>query len=151
MAESSEFGVRSWEYLSPNSELRTKKEVVMPKKVLLVEDSLTDAAIVKEILEKEDVDVAVAGTGNEGVKLAEKIKPDLVILDLILPDISGFEVCAKLKQDVSLNNAIIVIFSVKDSIEDISKAFQLGADDYVIKPPQPEFLVKKIRLYLGMR
>ena len=123
----------------------------MPKKVLLVEDSLTDAAIVKEILEKEDVDVAVAGTGNEGVKLAEKIKPDLVILDLILPDISGFEVCAKLKQDVSLNNAIIVIFSVKDSIEDISKAFQLGADDYVIKPPQPEFLVKKIRLYLGMR
>jgi len=151
LAESSEFGVRSWEYLSPNSELRTKKEVVMPKKVLLVEDSLTDAAIVKEILEKEDVDVAVAGTGNEGVKLAEKIKPDLVILDLILPDISGFEVCAKLKQDVSLNNAIIVIFSVKDSIEDISKAFQLGADDYVIKPPQPEFLVKKIRLYLGMR
>ncbi|HNV87110.1 MAG TPA: response regulator [Candidatus Omnitrophota bacterium] len=120
-------------------------------KVLVVEDSLTDAAIVKDLLEKEGIEVSLAANVSDGYRKAMGIKPDLILLDLMLPDGSGFDLCARVKQEVSLSKTIVVIFSIKDNMEDITRAFQLGADDYIIKPPLPEFLVRKIRLYLGMR
>jgi len=121
------------------------------KKVLVVEDSSTDAAIVKDLLEKEGIEVFVAVNAGEGYRKAMELKPDLILLDLMLPDGSGFDLCVRIKQEVSLSGTIVVIFSVKDNMEDITRAFELGADDYIIKPPLPEFLVRKIRLYLGLR
>ena len=123
----------------------------MAKKVLIIEDNSTDASIVKSLLMEEGVEVEVAVTGEEGITKAREIVPDLVILDLRLPDIDGFEVCARLKKEAGLVRTIVVILSIKDSAEDIKRAFQLNADDYIIKPSQPEFLIKKIKLYLGMR
>jgi twitching motility two-component system response regulator PilH len=123
----------------------------MARRVLIIEDSATDAAIVKELLEKEGLEVAVAVSGKEGVEKAVVSRPDLIVLDLILPDVSGFEVCSMLKKESCLNKAIVVVLSVKDNIDDITKAFHVGADDYIIKPPLPELLIRKIKLYLGMR
>ena len=123
----------------------------MLKKVLIIEDSPTDAAIVKELLAKENIDVQIADKGNEGLEKARKIKPDLIILDLMLPDISGFEVCSQIRKDPSLEKTMIVILSIKDDVSEITKAFREGADDYMIKPPVPDFLTRKIKLYLGIR
>jgi len=123
----------------------------MAKRVLLIEDNPTDAAIVKEHLIEEGIEVDVAQTGKSGLEKTRETKPDLVILDILLPDMSGFEVCSKLKKEISLKKTIIVILSVKDSIDDIKKGFAAEADDYIIKPPEPHFLVRKIKLYLGMR
>ena len=123
----------------------------MAKKVLIIDDSPVDAAMVKDFLDQEGIDVAIAGTAQEGLKKALATKPDLIVLDLVLPDMSGFELCPKLKQEVSLSKTIIVVVSIKDRVEDINKAFHAGADDYIIKPPQPEFLFKKIMLYLGLK
>jgi len=123
----------------------------MAKKVLLIEDSPLDAEIAKSLLEKEDVEVEVAISGKEGIKKAGDMKPDLILLDLILPDIDGFKVCSEIKKDPALNKTIIVILSIRDKMDDITKAFTNGADDYIIKPPVPEFLVKKVKLYLGMK
>ena len=122
----------------------------MKKRVLLIEDSPTDTSIVKALLANEDIEVFTASGGHQGISEAERLKPDLVILDLILPDIDGFQVCSRLKSNSSLKNTIVVILSIKDTIPEITRAFQSGADDYVIKPPIPDFLSKKIRLYLGM-
>ena len=123
----------------------------MAKKVLIIEDSATDASIVKELLEKEGIKIDVSVSGREGIEKATAMKPDLIVLDLLLPDISGFDVCAKLKENASLTTTIVVVLSVKDNIEDITRAFHMGADDYIIKPPLPELLTRKIKLYLGLR
>ncbi len=123
----------------------------MAKKVLYIEDSLTDTGIVKEAFEKEGIVIDTAVTGEEGLKKARQIKPDLILLDLILPDIDGFEVCSQIKQDVSLNKSLVIVLSIKDNIEDITRAFAMGADDYIIKLPLPDLLTRKIKLYLGIR
>lgn len=128
-----------------------KREGTMPKKVLIIEDSATDAAIVKELLEKEGITTVISVSGKEGVEKAVALKPDLIVLDIMLPDISGFDVCAKLKEKTALSATIVVVLSVKDNIEDITRAFHVGADDYIIKPPLPELLTRKIKLYLGIR
>ena len=121
------------------------------KKVLIIEDSATDAAIIQQLLRDENLEVETTGTGEEGLKKARSFLPDLITLDLMLPGIDGYEVCRQLKQEVNLNDTIVLIISMKDTVEEITKAFQAGADDYVIKPPWPELLAKKIKLYLGQR
>ena len=122
----------------------------MAKKILVIEDDVLDAEVIKKAIESEgEMEVETASTGEDGLKKALEFKPDLVTLDLILPDISGFEVCRRLKSERSLAKTIVIILSVKDTLEDIKKAFHVNADDYIIKPPMPEYLVKKIKLYLG--
>ena len=120
------------------------------KKVLIIEDSAADAAMVKDILRRDDLTVEMALDGIEGLSKAKSALPDLILLDLILPGIDGYEVCRMIKKEESLRHAVVVILSVKDTVEDITRAFQAGADDYIIKPPRPEILAKKIKLYLGM-
>lgn len=123
----------------------------MAKKVLYIEDSPVDARMVKELLEKEGFIVQVAASGKEGLEKAKQMQPDLILLDLILPDIDGFGVCSAIRKDISLAKSIIIVLSVKDNMEDINKILSLGADDYIIKPPLPDFIIKKIKLYLGGR
>jgi DNA-binding response OmpR family regulator len=123
----------------------------MAKRVLIVEDNSTDAAVVNNLLVQEGLDVTIAINGQEGIKKALDIKPDLIILDIILPDISGFDVCARLKAEEALRDTIIVMLTIKDSLDDIKKAFQVNADDYIVKLPDPGFLMRKVKLYLGLR
>jgi len=121
------------------------------KKILIVEDSQMDAVIEEELLVREGFDVTVARTGREGIEKAGEIRPDLAIVDLILPDIGGYEVCSAIKKEPGLKDTVVVVLSIKDKIDDITRAFQSGADDYIIKPIIPEFLTRKIKLYLGVR
>ncbi len=123
----------------------------MGKKILIIEASITDVAMTKELLEKEGMEVEVAMTGKSGVERAKKIKPNFVVLDLVLPDISGFEVCAQIREEEDLKKCIIIVLSVKDNLADIRKAFDAGADDYVIKMPDPGLLIRKIKLYSSVR
>lgn len=122
----------------------------MKKRVLIIEDSPTDAAIMKEAFKNSGLDVFVAATGEEGIILANKEKPDLIILDLFLPGIDGYEVCRRIRKGAELSRVIIVVVSVRNRVEDITEAIHAGANDYVIKPPHPEFLVNKAKLYLGI-
>ena len=123
----------------------------MSKKILLIEDSPTDAKIVKDLLGREDLEITIASSGAEGLKTAFAIKPDLILLDIMLPDMSGFDVCSKIRQAESIKKTIVVILSIKDNPADITRAFHAGADDYVVKPAVPDFLVKKLLLYIGIR
>ena len=123
----------------------------MAKKVLIIDDNSADADMVKSLLVEEGLEVDVALTGTEGMAKAFEMKPDLIVLDLVLPDISGVDVCAKLKRDPRLYNTKIVMLSIKDDIEYIKKSFDANADDYVIKPAMPEFLARKVKLYLGLK
>ncbi len=123
----------------------------MEKKVLIIEDSKTDANILVDLLREEGLIAEVASTGKRGLELAQEMVPDLVLLDLMLPDMSGLDICSEIKSDNRLKNTMVVVVSSQDDIKVITEAFHRHADDYILKPPVPEFLIKKIKLYIGNR
>ena len=122
----------------------------MTRRILVIENKKQDAEVVRNLLEKEKLDFRMATTGDEGLKEILAMKPDLVIVDIDLPDMSGFDVCSRVKKDTALAGTKVVILSSRDAVDDIKKAFTAGADDYIIKLPKPEFLVRKVRYHLGV-
>lgn len=120
----------------------------MKEKVLVIEDTATHRKIIETILEKANVTVQTAESGREGIEKARLWKPDLILLDLVLPDMDGFTVCAEIKRKSDLPDTVVVVLSVKDSVDDIIKAFQEGAADYIVKPLIPDLLIQKLKLYL---
>lgn len=123
----------------------------MAKKILLIDDSELDIGLVSDILKKNDYEVSSALTVKDGFDKAIQVKPDLILLDLMLPDGSGYDLCKKMKSEASLKDTLIIVLSIKNELADIERAFNSGADDYVVKPPSPEPLLRKIKLYLRDR
>lgn len=105
----------------------------MPAKVLVVEDSPTQALRLRLILEKEGLEVVVAKTGLEGVQVADQASPSIVVLDVNLPDIDGFQVCQKLKENPSTAELPVVMLTVKDRVTDTLAGLEVGADAYIPK------------------
>jgi len=116
------------------------------KKVLIVEDDKFLRELMAQKLIKEDYDVVEAIDGEDGLSKAKETKPDLILLDLILPGIDGFEVLAKLKEDVSVSEIPVVILSNLGQREDIERGLKLGAVDFLIKAHfTPQEIVNKVK------
>ncbi len=113
--------------------------------ILIVEDEIKIARIVKAYLESDGYKVILADTGKKAVEVIEKELPLLVILDLMLPDISGEEVCQYIKE---LGDIPVIMLTAKTSEEEKVVGFRLGADDYVTKPFSPRELVARVRAVL---
>lgn len=113
-------------------------------KILLIEDNRKEAAELSSLLEKNQYSVSCAYTGRDGIRRAGEKKFDLVILDLLLPDMKGEEICSLLKSRGSFRKIPVIVLSAKDGIEDIDELFERGADEYIIKPPRPEHLLNKV-------
>jgi diguanylate cyclase (GGDEF)-like protein len=103
-------------------------------KILLVEDSETQAKIAKDSLQKQGYEVVWAEDGKSAIKVATSSPPDLILLDFMLPDINGDEVCRWLKLNKGTRTIPIIMLTVKDSISDKVSGLEAGADDYVPKP-----------------
>jgi DNA-binding response OmpR family regulator len=101
--------------------------------VLIVEDSTPQALKVKLTLENNNCQVYWADTGWEGLNIAQQMNPDLIVLDIELPDISGFEVCKRLKADSNLVNIPVIMMTSRDYAEDALNGLELGAIDYIPK------------------
>ncbi|MBI2626120.1 MAG: response regulator [Candidatus Nealsonbacteria bacterium] len=106
----------------------------MPKqKIVLIEDDETLAEVLYSELTEAGFDVSPAFDGKEGLKQAKEKKPDLVLLDLILPEMHGFEVLEELKKSPDTVNIPVIILSLLGEDEDIKKGLKLGANDYIVK------------------
>lgn len=103
------------------------------KKILIVEDDEFLRSLTAKRLEKEGYMVVVAVDGESAVSVARENMPNLILLDLLLPGINGFDVLEKLKTDETLKNIPVIVFSNLGQKEDIDKANSLGADDFLIK------------------
>ena len=103
------------------------------KRILLVEDDPFLSSLLKNRLTKENVEVNHAHDGQEALDILKTYKPDLILLDLILPKKSGFEVMEGIRQDPQLQNAPVIIISNLGQPEDIQKGQELGAVEYFIK------------------
>ncbi len=110
----------------------------MAKKVLIVEDSPTQAAKTRFVLEGKGYQVFIATNGNEGVLQAAETQPDLIVLDVYLPLMSGFEVCKAIKSNFDLRNIPIIMFSNENKLKNMVTAYEMGADYYVVKGDEGE-------------
>lgn len=115
------------------------------KKILIIVYSELLLGMIADILKSENYDVVAANSGEEGLHVVSKENPDLVLLDAVLPEMDGFEVCKKLRAEESNNFMPIIILSSQVSEDDKLKALELGADDYIIKPFNPRELLSRVR------
>ncbi|MFA5810293.1 MAG: response regulator transcription factor [Thermoleophilia bacterium] len=113
--------------------------------VLIIEDEESIASFVRMYLEKEGYEVHVAGTGEGGLELAHDKNPAVIILDIMLPDIDGFEVCRRLRHD---SQVPIIMLTARDASTDKVVGLELGADDYITKPFDPRELVARVKSVL---
>lgn len=123
----------------------------MEQKVLLVDDEELFRRMIAMGLERHGFSVLQADNGDEAIKIAQREFPSLIILDLVMPGLLGFEVCATLRKDERFRKTPIIIMSAKSYKPDIDKAKELGADAYVVKPIEIEELVKLAREHLDKR
>jgi two-component system alkaline phosphatase synthesis response regulator PhoP len=115
------------------------------KKVLVVDDDTKTVELVKLYLNRDGYRVFTAGDGNEALRLARENHPDLIVLDLMLPGISGLEVCRILREE---SDVPIIMLTALTTDEDRLKGLDLGADDYVTKPFSPRELAARVRAVL---
>lgn len=120
----------------------------MQKTVLVVEDEHDIAALIEFHLKKEGLAVEIARTGRAGLEAAQRGNPDLLILDIMLPDLDGLEVCRRLKRHDTARNIPIIMVSARGEEADIVSGLELGADDYVTKPFSPRVLMARVRATL---
>ena len=121
----------------------------MSTKVLLIDDNANLLKLISIILRQSGFEVEMAHSGKLGLSLAEAGKPDLVLLDVMMPDMNGYEVCRQLRENPSLEHTRIVLFSAMSRRKDKETGFDAGADDYLIKPIHPVELVNKVREVLA--
>lgn len=120
----------------------------MDPMVLVVEDEPAQAEMLSYNLQKEGFRVAVAGDGEEGLLVARESMPDAIVLDWMLPGLSGIEVCRQLRSDASTRDIPILMLTARGEEEDRVRGIETGADDYVVKPYSPREVVARIKALL---
>ena len=120
-------------------------------RLLIVDDNPVNLSVVVEHLEESGYEVLVALDGQEALKRAAYSRPDLILLDVMMPGIDGFETCRRLKQQMATAEIPVIFMTALDDIADKVAAFQAGGVDYVSKPFQPEELLARVRTHLTLR
>jgi DNA-binding response OmpR family regulator len=121
----------------------------MAKRVLIVDDEANIVAALDYLLRRSGYEVSLAATGDEALRQMEAFAPDLVLLDVMMPQKSGYEVCRRIRERPEWSAVKIVMLSAKGREAEVSKGISLGADLYVTKPFSNAELVARIRELLG--
>ena len=116
----------------------------MGKKVLIADDEPNIVAAVEFLLQRSGYDVYVARNGEEALKLVEARNPDLVLLDVMMPVRSGYEVCRRIRENDAWRHIKIIMLSAKGRDAEVAKGLAIGADDYVTKPFSTQDLLQRI-------
>lgn len=116
-----------------------------PVEILVVEDSPTQAENVRYRLEQQGYKVQVASNGEEALQLVGRIRPAVVISDILMPKMDGFLLCKKIKSDENLRNIPVILLTALSDPQDVLKGLECGADDFITKPYDEEYLLAKIR------
>jgi CheY-like chemotaxis protein/MinD-like ATPase involved in chromosome partitioning or flagellar assembly len=117
-------------------------------RIAVIDDEAPNRAYLQTLLGTAGFDVQAAAGGNEGVALVEKERPDLVLVDLLMPEVDGFMVCERIRKGPAGADVQIVVLSVADGLDGKLRALELGADDYLVKPVESRELVTRIKVML---
>jgi len=125
-----------------------KRESSDKKKILIVDDSLLVRSYVSKILSDAGFNVYEAQNGEEALRVLEKIEIDLLILDIVLPDLSGFDILKEIRKKEEMMDLPVIIITSQAELDERIKGLSLGADDYLIKPFEPLELIARVRVQL---
>mgnify|MGYP001221016119 FL=1 len=117
--------------------------------VLVVDDSPDSLSLINDILEKEGISTLVALEGQQAITIAEQIKPDIILLDAMMPKMDGFETCLKLKQNRLLQHIPVVFMTGLTDSDSTLKGLNAGGVDYIVKPVNPDELIARIKIHAG--
>ncbi len=121
----------------------------MGQTVLIVDDSPTEIHVLKGILTKQGYNVLVAENGEAGVEAAKSSKPDLILMDVVMPGLNGFQATRQLSRDPDTSDIPVILVTTKDQETDRAWGLRQGAREYVVKPVSADELVSKIKSLLG--
>ncbi|MBS0545080.1 MAG: response regulator [Proteobacteria bacterium] len=121
----------------------------MKKKILIADDEQNIVISLEFLMKREGYEVTIANDGEEAVQRIRETRPDLVLLDVMMPRKSGFDVCQEVRADPSLASVRIMMLTAKGRDTEVSKGLALGADAYMTKPFSTKELVEKVRTLLG--
>jgi DNA-binding response OmpR family regulator len=125
--------------------------LLMSSRILVVEDDPAALRLVSYTLEAEGYEVLTATNGLQGLRKAQNDKPDLVVLDVMLPGIDGFEICHRLRADPRTAKLLIMMLSAKAREVDKATGLSVGADDYLPKPADPSDIVSHVKALLAKK
>ncbi|HEU4888583.1 MAG TPA: response regulator [Thermoanaerobaculia bacterium] len=118
------------------------------KKILLVDDSATTLMMEQMVLRGQAYQIVTAKNGREAVVIAQIEKPDLILLDVIMPEMNGFEACRQLRQQDATKSVPIIMVTTKGEEQNVETGFESGCSDYITKPINGPELLTKVRGYL---
>ena len=117
------------------------------KKILAVDDNPNNTAIMEELF-GEHYDLRTAANGKEAIKIALDFQPDLILLDIMMPDMDGYEVCRRLRRYPSLSETKIIMVTAKGALEDKVTGYEVGASDYITKPFDEKNILESVEFFL---
>lgn len=121
----------------------------MAEKILIVDDDLDTLRLVGLILQRQGYEIAAANSGQQALNMTKEDPPDLILLDVMIPDLDGYEVTRRLRADLATKNIPIIMFTAKSNVDDKVTGFEVGADDYLTKPTQPRELFAHVKAVLA--
>lgn len=119
--------------------------------LLLVDDNPTNLQVLYQTLEGRGYKLLLAKNGDDALNIARKVHPALVLLDIMMPGIDGYEVCRRIKEESELADSVVIFLSALDDVEDKVKGFAVGAVDYVSKPFQAEEVIARVETHIKIR
>ena len=117
-------------------------------RLLLVDDLPDNLKVLRQALEPEGYRILIASGGETALKLARSAKPDLILLDVLMPDLDGFETCRRLKQDAATQDIPVIFITARAETESVVEGFRAGGIDYIVKPFQSEEVLARVRTHL---
>jgi DNA-binding response OmpR family regulator len=121
----------------------------MPEKILIVDDDVDTLRLVGLMLQRQGYQIVAASSGHQALNMATTEKPDLIILDVMMPDLDGYEVTRQLRGSPATASIPIIMFTAKSQVDDKVTGFEVGADDYLTKPTQPRELFAHVKAVLS--
>jgi len=120
-------------------------------RILIADDNVPNVELLEAFLTEFDCEIAVASDGRDTLEKVESFKPDLILLDIMMPKLSGFEVCRKLKQDPKTKDVMVLMVTALNELGDIERAVNSGTDDFLSKPVNKLELLKRVENMLRLR
>jgi two-component system alkaline phosphatase synthesis response regulator PhoP len=125
----------------------------MPPKILIVDDEPNIRTLLLQAFEDlitKGIEILETGEGIEAWRVIQAERPELIILDLMLPGLSGYEVCQRIKSDPELSKTYVIILTAKGQAADRKRSFEVGADEFILKPFDTMYLIRRVTEALGI-